>query len=76
MRHLLLLRHDHAHLPHSDVTDGRERDVTGAEERQGAQHCPHVDDGEGGYHVCLRLVALLRHGRSRHTRKGLFFFVT
>ena len=72
MRHLLLLRRHHAHLPHGDVTNLCLCDVTGAEEGQGAQRRPHVDDGEGGDHFRVRMDALLRHGRTGGAWAGLF----
>ena len=72
MRHLLLLRRHHAHLPHGDVTNLCLCDVTGAEEGQGAQRRPHVDDGEGSDHFRVRMDALLRHGRTGGAWAGLF----
>ena len=72
MRHLLLLRRHHAHLPHGDVTNLCFCDVTGAEEGQGAQRRPHVDDGEGGDNFRVRMDALLRHGRTGGAWAGLF----
>ena len=71
MRHLLLLRHDHANLPHGVVKNHFYRDVT-TKEGQGAQRHPDVDDGEGGDDVRLRLDALLRHCCPRPTGEGWF----